>query len=198
VPDEKAFLSIPAGADIFSGRQTSMKGVTMPARRMVLALAAAAVLAGCGAEVDDKEHKAWMSFNEGMELARKLRRPVVIDFYTSWCRWCKVMDRETFSNDRVASYLSEHFVCIRVDAENKTRKLEYGGRTYSPSGLARAFRVRGYPSIAYLDDEGDLLFVDPGFKKPDQFMVNLSYVKSRCWEKNVSLDDFRRRGGDCD
>jgi len=160
---------------------------------------AVAMAAGCGGE---KEHakgetNTWMSYDSGMELAHDMGKPVVIDFYTSWCRWCKVMERETFLNEKVASYLNENFISIRINAEQKNTRIKYGGRMYTPAGLARAFRVRGYPSVAYLDDKGRLIFVDAGFKRPEQFMVNLKYVKSGCYEKGISIDEFRRRGGEC-
>ena len=174
----------------------------MSLRRITLLMTATVLLAGCGGgEVETGSvgsTNTWMSFENGMELARNMGKPVVIDFYTSWCRWCKVMDRETFNNGKVASYLSEHFISIRLNAEQKTGKIEYGGRTYTPAGFAKAFRVRGYPSIAYLDGSGDLIFVDPGFKKPDQFMINLRYVTSGCHKKDVSIAEFKQRGGKCD
>jgi thioredoxin-related protein len=170
----------------------------MPYRIMITALVLVMALAGCAKETADQGEHSWMTYNEGMKLAAKLGRPVVIDFYTSWCKWCKVMERETFSNEKVASYLGKNFICIRVNAEDKTGSLVYEGRTYSQAGLAKAFKVKYYPSIAYLDGGGKLLFVDPGFKKPDQFMVNLAYITGKCYEKNVTLDEFRRRGGKCD
>jgi len=175
----------------------------MAFRRIALLLALIVLLAGCGGGGETESGKAgstntWMSFENGMELARNMDKPVVIDFYTSWCRWCKVMDKETFNNGKVAAYLDEHFISIRLNAEQTTGKLEYGGRTYTPAGLAKAFRIRGYPSVAYLDNSGDLIFVDPGFKKPDQFMINLRYVKSGCHTKGVSIEEFKRRGGKCD
>ncbi len=151
--------------------------------------------AGCGSEDSYSVGNEWLSWNDGMKLAAKTERPVVIDFYTSWCRWCKVMDRQTFSDPKIASYLSSHFVSIRVNAERQSGALEYAGRTYTPAGLARAFRLRGYPSLAYLDKDGKLIFVDPGFKKPKQLMTVLEYVTSGCWEKNVTLADFARSGG---
>ena len=104
-----------------------------------------------------------------------------------------VMDKETFQDAAVASYLNEHFISIKLNAESKNTKIKYGGRTYTPASLARAFKVRAYPSVVYLDEKGEFIFVDKGFKKPGQFMVNLKYVKSGCHEKGVSIEEFRRR-----
>jgi thioredoxin-related protein len=187
-------LSIYSPGNGYSGKEH-----WMTLRRTAIILLAAALLAGCaGDETGAGGANTWMSFREGMELAGKLRKPVVIDFYTSWCRWCKVMDRETFSNEKVASYLNEHFISIRLNAEQTSGSIEFGGREYTPASLARAFKLRGYPSIAYLDNEGGLIFVDPGFKKPAQFMTNLKYVTSGCYRNDVSIEEFRRRGGKCD
>ena len=172
----------------------------MTTGRLSTILLAALLIAGCGGgegEAVKEAGNTWMSFNDGMELARNLDKPVVIDFYTSWCRWCKVMDRETFSDSAVASYLDEHFISIKIDAEQKTGALEYDGRTYTPAQLARKMGVRGYPAIAYLAPSGELAFVDMGFKKPKQFMVNLMYMKSGCREKGVSIEQYKRQGGDC-
>ena len=175
----------------------------MAFRMTALVLITVAMLAGCGGtDTGTSENtlveNTWMSFDTGMELAVNMGKPVVIDFYTSWCRWCKVMDRETFQDEKVASYLGKHFISIRLNAEQKNTKIKYGGRTYTPASLARAFKVQAYPSVAYLDGKGGLIFVDRGFKKPDQFMVNLKYVTSGCHAKGVSIDQFRRNGGRCD
>jgi thioredoxin-related protein len=95
-------------------------------------------------------------------------------------------------------YLSEHFISIKLNAEQKNTKIQYGGRSYTPASLARAFKVSAYPSVAYLDEKGALIFVDRGFKDASQFMVNLQYVKSGCHRKGVSIEEFRRNGGKCD
>ncbi|WP_141897205.1 thioredoxin domain-containing protein [Paramicrobacterium agarici] len=43
--------------------------------------------------------------------------PVFISIGYATCHWCHVMARESFSDDAIAAYLNEHFVCIKVDRE---------------------------------------------------------------------------------
>ena len=64
--------------------------------------------------------------------------------------------------------------------------------------LTRNFRVSGYPSLAYLDKEGQLVTVIPGFQKPPVFLPTLKYIKNECYKKNIALQDFINNGGGLD
>jgi len=168
------------------------------------------VTAGCGGKGDSgdsakgssgaavRDDRMWLSFNEGMALAAKERRHVIIDFYTSWCRWCKVMDRETFSDPEVKRYLAENFVTIRIDAESSREELSYRGQEYTPVTLARRFGVRGFPSLAYLDREGELITVVPGFVPAKTFLPLLRYVQKECYKQRMTFEEFMRKKGECD
>ena len=142
--------------------------------------------------------KGWLPYNEGMALAAKEKKKAIIDFYASWCRWCKVMDRETFQNPEVAKYLSGHFVTIRIDAENKTDSIGYQGRRYTPASLARSLGVQGYPSLAYLDEDGDLIALVPGYVPAEKFLPYLRYVQGNYYKRSMTFDEFLRRRGEGD
>lgn len=182
-----------------------MRGRTI----LQLVVMIAVVFAGCGAEkaTEEKAEQAvetktveneWLSFGEGIELAQKQGKPVVIDFYTSWCRWCKVMDEKTFSDAEVQAYLAEHFVSIRLNAENRTDRYSFDGKEYSPVELTRAFGVRGFPSLAYLDREGELITIVPGFVPKDTFLPFLRYISKECYKQQMTFDDFLKKQEECE
>ncbi len=158
-------------------------------------------IAGCGGREASKETPVgdvWLSFNSGMKLALRDKKPVVIDFYTSWCKWCKVMDEKTFSKPEINKYLEENFVAIRINAESRSEKLTYKGRKYTPVELTRRFGVRAFPSIAYLDPEGELITIVPGFIPPEMFLPMLRYIKKECYKQKMSFEDFLKKQEECD
>ncbi len=67
----------------------------------------------------DNDKVQWMSVAELQTAYSKAPRPIIVDVYTSWCGWCKVMDKETYQNAKVANYINEHFYAVKLDAETK-------------------------------------------------------------------------------
>jgi len=59
----------------------------------------------------------WLSYNEGLALAEKENKYILIDFYTDSCGYCKKMDKETYSKEEVKKFLNENFVVVKVNAE---------------------------------------------------------------------------------
>jgi uncharacterized protein YyaL (SSP411 family) len=71
----------------------------------------------------------WMTLAQA-EAAMKIKpKPVLIDLYTDWCGWCKVMDKNTYANEKVISYLEEKFYPVKLDAETRD-SLSWGGKKY--------------------------------------------------------------------
>ena len=56
---------------------------------------------------------------EVFKIAAKLDKPVFLSIGYSTCHWCHVMERESFTNERIAKIMNEHFVCIKVDREQR-------------------------------------------------------------------------------
>ena len=57
--------------------------------------------------------------DEAFELAVRTGRPVFLSIGYSTCHWCHVMERESFENDAIAEVMNRHYVCIKVDREER-------------------------------------------------------------------------------
>src|ERR687884_1877054 len=56
---------------------------------------------------------------EAFAKAKKENKLVFLSIGYSSCHWCHVMERESFDNEGVAKILNDHFVCIKVDREER-------------------------------------------------------------------------------
>ena len=62
----------------------------------------------------------WYEWGDAaFELARRENRPILLSIGYATCHWCHVMAHESFEDDEVAALLNRHFVCIKVDREER-------------------------------------------------------------------------------
>lgn len=157
-------------------------------------------LFGCNAhsqKSSDTEGKVkWYTFEEAVKLNETNPKKIFIDVYTDWCSWCKVMDQKTFSNPIIAEYLNNNFYPVKFNAES-TAPIKFQGKVFenrnqgrrSPHDLAAAL-LQGrmsYPSVAYLDENNQLLTAVPGYYSPSQIEPILvffaeNHYKTTNWE----------------
>jgi len=62
----------------------------------------------------------WRAWNkETIEIAKKENKLLLISIGYAACHWCHVMEHESFENEEVAKLMNEHFICIKVDREER-------------------------------------------------------------------------------
>ncbi|WP_354698177.1 hypothetical protein DSM112329_03842 [Paraconexibacter sp. AEG42_29] len=63
---------------------------------------------------------AWMPWGAAaLERAATEDKPLLVSIGYSSCHWCHVMERESFEDEAVAAVMNEHFVCVKVDREER-------------------------------------------------------------------------------
>ncbi len=87
-----------------------------------------------------------VSFEEVLAKAKKENKPIFIDFYTTWCGPCKMMEKSVFTDKSVIALYNQNFINVKIDAEKG-----------EGVGLANKFRVGGFPYLVYLDSEGNMI-----------------------------------------
>ena len=130
----------------------------------------------------------WQEFSKAIELAKKQNKIVVVDFYTDWCGWCKRMDKDTYGNAEVTKYAKAKLIMSKVDAESqeKTRFKEHE-LTYQQ--LALGMGVRGYPTTAFFDSNGDLITSISSYLTAEQFLPILEFLSDGHY-KTMKYDAF--------
>lgn len=130
-------------------------------------------------------HVEWISIEEAQKRCEKEPRRIFIDFTTSWCGWCKVMDQNTFSNPVIAAYMNKNFYCVSFNAETSDTVTFNGqqffnrnpGTPRSPHDFAIAV-LRGqmsYPSYGIFNKARNSVSILQGYMAPEQFEPYLHY-----------------------
>ena len=125
----------------------------------------------------------WVEYGLALDRARQENKHLIVDFYTDWCGWCKKMDRDTYGDSTVASYLNEHFIVSKVNAESPQR-FKVGETTISGIELARQYSVQSFPITWFIRPNGERIDKLPGYQPPAQFQKVLEFVHERRYEKS--------------
>jgi uncharacterized protein len=119
-------------------------------------------------------------------------RPILLSVGYSACHWCHVMERESFEDEATAAYMNEHFVCVKVDREERPDvDAIYMEAVQSISGQG------GWPMTVFLDPEG-VPFYGGTYFPPDEsrgmpsFRMVMEAVVD-AWERK--REEIRERAG---
>jgi thioredoxin-related protein len=125
--------------------------------------------------------KVWYNWAEGYAYAKKNNKIILVDAYTDWCGWCKVMDKKTYTNSDIQNALKKDFVSIKINPEKGT-KYKIGSKSYSGmellNFLAGGRFGRSYPTtLFWLDvnqaNEGKKTYQQIGYLNPSQMKTVL-------------------------
>jgi len=101
---------------------------------------------------------------EALERARREDKPILLSIGYAACHWCHVMERESFENEAIARQMNEHFVCIKVDREERPDLDEiYMTATIAMSGSG------GWPMTVFLTPDQRPFFAGTYFPPSDAY-----------------------------
>lgn len=120
----------------------------------------------------------WYTITEAQELVKEAPKDVFVEFTAKWCGWCKVMDKETFSDKTVAAYINENFYAIRMNFDSP-EKFDFKGEKFTPKEFAKKFNITGLPTVLFASSDFNLVLPVEGYQKPKQFMSKLKRFNNR-------------------
>lgn len=147
----------------------------------------------------NKEKINWITLSELDSAYKKNPKPVLIDIYTSWCGWCKEMDRTTYKNDKLASYVNTKYYAVKFDAESRTT-LTFNGKQYKYNAKYKtndlAIYLTGgqlsYPTTVFMSGTNAQPAPLPGYMKPKQMEAPLKYFGEKA-DKLETFVEFNKK-----
>ncbi len=121
----------------------------------------------------------WQEWGDAVfEQARKQNKLVFVSIGYFACHWCHVMQRESYQNQKIAKFLNQHFISVKVDRELRpaldAKLIEFVERTRGHSGwpLNVFITPQGYPLVGII------------YLPPNDFMELLVNLNER-WNKDA-------------
>lgn len=133
--------------------------------RIFLSIVQFVVFAGLCAH----ENPFLTSFEAARTKALAENKILLVDMQTSWCGWCRVLEKTTYRDSSVLEMIDEHFVPVSLNAE-------VSGEGYN---MATRYGVMSYPTIIYLEPDGRVLHFTGGYMEPVAYLEELKTVVER-------------------
>lgn len=143
----------------------------------------------------------WMSWDQAVEKAKTDKRKIFIDVYTDWCGWCKVMDKNTFSEPHIAKILNEKFYAVKFNAEQREdvvfnghtfKFVASGGKGYHELAASLLNNKLSYPTVVFLDQDFKMIQPLAGYLKPEEFHRIIQFIGEDHY-KTVTWADWQSK-----
>jgi thioredoxin-related protein len=98
-----------------------------------------------------------ISFESACKKAKQEKKVVLLDFCTTWCGPCKMLDRTTWKDGKVRAWIRDNTVAIKIDGDQNRE-------------LCSKFVIRSYPTLLFLRSDGAELKRLIGYRDAKEFL----------------------------
>ncbi|MCD9854959.1 thioredoxin fold domain-containing protein [Epilithonimonas sp. JDS] len=121
-------------------------------------------------------------FTTLLAKAKTEKKLIFLDAYAAWCGPCKLMERNVFTDAKVADYYNKNFINAHFDMEKG-----------EGVALAAKYGIRSYPTLLFLNGEGEIVGKELGYLKTEEFLA-LGKKNNKPELVNTNLKDEFQKG----
>jgi thioredoxin-related protein len=157
------------------------------------------ILSGSFSSVQEDKKINWLTPEEAEARSRTDPRPILIDLYTDWCGWCKVMDKKTYTRTGLIDYVNTHFHAVRLNAETRD-PVKWGSKVFSYNAQAKVNQFAlditqgqlAFPTTVIIPKDGSQPQSVAGYLETKDMELLLKYFGEGMYGK-VAFDDFQKK-----
>jgi thioredoxin-related protein len=132
-----------------------------------------------------------VSLERALEKASMENKKILVDVYAAWCPYCQRMHSDVYTSEEVLKAISDYFIWVQINVESD-KKVTYHGTEMTEAEFARALDNKNVPTTYFLNDEGAIIGVQPGYLDDDVFANLLNFVGSDAY-LNTSFEEYVNR-----
>lgn len=106
-------------------------------------------------------------YNSARREAAEKGRPLLLDFGTESCFWCKKLDATTFRDPTVVELITNQFIALKIDAEREVK-------------LTQGLQIHSYPTLLLAAPDGKIITVIEGYLEPAKLLEHLQTTLVTC------------------
>ena len=123
----------------------------------------------------------WTPFSEALDAAQKSEKILLIDIYAPWCRYCRQLQREVYTDERVREYVNTTFIVTRLNGDDAEEMHQFKEYSLTGQELAMALGAQGFPTTVFLRANSEYITRLPGFAPADDFFQVLQYIGTEAY-----------------
>ena len=125
----------------------------------------------------EKSSIQWLSYTDALDKSRTENKHVLIHFTRKGCGWCKLMEKQTYTNPDVIKMVNDNFTPTMVWGDSR-KELDIDGYRITERALAtQEFGVTGYPEFWFVSPKRVKVGPLKGYLSPERFIKALEFVK---------------------
>ena len=104
---------------------------------------------------------AWQtSLPAALKMAKRTGKPIMVDFYATWCGPCKLLDKEVYTNAGVIKE-AKNWISVKIDADKN-------------AALVEQYKVTGFPTLTFIKPDGTVMKTQAGLSVPDKHQKSMA------------------------
>ncbi len=146
---------------------------------ILIALAAIVTLTHFAPPATAGEHGVhWLTYEQGLEKQRELKKPLLLFFHLPYCYRCKQMESRVYEDAKVIQFVNKHFIPVMVDLDKEKQP-------------ARLFAIDYTPTHVFVAPDGTTVLREKDVIPKSRFELMLEYVAQEKY-KTMKFDAYEK------
>lgn len=113
-----------------------------------------------------------INWQQALDLAKKEKKNIFVDCFTTWCGPCKYMSNVVFTNPKTGAYFNEHFINLKLQLDTTANDNEEVKSWYATGHqFIRTYGISYYPTFLFFNADGKVVHRIVGGADADKFIA---------------------------